>query len=163
LHPVVLSYGRAGNSEQQHNPICKRGRSISLGRANSLRSSTSTTARIRVQNDLRADQIRIVIRGGAQGKIRHITGAIARDTGHSRLPTRLGPQQALAASACGKSATILDFKRSIVPRHLGNARQRGGKHVIGSVRAPILVGPGGRTCVCSVTRKFTAHPCRGLH
>src|SRR3984885_13746251 len=31
LCPVVLSYGRARNSEHEHNPICKRGRSISHG------------------------------------------------------------------------------------------------------------------------------------
>ncbi|RZU42166.1 hypothetical protein BDD14_3713 [Edaphobacter modestus] len=31
LPPIVLSYGRAGHSEYEHNPICKRERSISHG------------------------------------------------------------------------------------------------------------------------------------
>src|SRR6202167_5272978 len=31
--PVVLSYGGSGNSEHEHNPVCKRGGSISHGMA----------------------------------------------------------------------------------------------------------------------------------
>ena len=31
LYPIVLSYGRTGHSEHEHNPICMRQRSISHG------------------------------------------------------------------------------------------------------------------------------------
>lgn len=38
--PVVLSYGRAGNSEDEQNSVCNRDKSISHGMTNLLRSST---------------------------------------------------------------------------------------------------------------------------